>query len=48
MLSICCVAFASHDVVFDELNDYAWYLGLYQLSDKCVYVYCVESFAHME
>ena len=26
----------------------AWYLDLYQLSDKCVYVYCVESFAHIE
>ena len=21
---------------------------MYQLSDKCVYVYCVESFAHIE
>ena len=24
MLSICCVGFASHDVVCDELNDCAW------------------------
>ena len=40
--------FASLNVVCDELNDCAWYLSLYQLSDKCVYVYCVESFAHIE
>ena len=31
-----------------NLNDCAWNVGLYQLSDKCVYVYCVESFAHIE
>ena len=48
MISICCVGFASLDVVCDELNDCAWYLGLSQFSDKCVYVYCVESFAHIE
>ena len=48
MISICCVGFASLDVVYDELNDYAWYLGLQKLSDKCVYVYCVEGFAHIE
>ena len=42
-----CVDFASLDVVCDELNDCAWYPGLYQISDKCVYVYCVESFAHI-
>ena len=48
MITICCVGFASLDVVCDELNDGAWYLGLYQLFHKCVYVYCVESFAHIE
>ena len=48
MIFICCVWFASIDVVFDELNDCAWNVGLQQLSDKCVYVYCVESFAHIE
>ena len=47
MIYICCVGFTSLDVVCDELNDYAWNVGLYQLSDKCVYVYCVESFAHI-
>ena len=41
MIYICCVSFAALDVVSGELNDCAWYLGLYQLSDKCVYVYCV-------
>ena len=35
-------------VVCDELNDCAWNVGLLQLSDNCVYVYCVESFAHIE
>ena len=44
MISICCVGFASLDVVCDELNDCAWNVGLSQLSDKCVYVYCIESF----
>ena len=48
MIYICCVGFASLDVVCDKLNDRAWNVGLYQLSDKCVYVYCVESFAHIE
>ena len=48
MISIWCVGFASLDVVCDELNDCTWHVGLYQLSDKCVYVYCVESFAHIE
>ena len=38
---ICCVCFASLDVFCDELNDCAWNLGLYQHSDKCVYVYIV-------
>ena len=37
VVSICCVGFASLDVVFDELNDCAW--------NVC---YCVESFAHIE
>ena len=47
---ICCIGFASLDVVCDERNDCAWILGLKQLSDKCVCVciYCVESFAHIE
>ena len=47
MVSICCIGFVSFDVVCDELNDCAWNVGLYQLS-LCVYVYCVESFAHIE
>ena len=46
--SIYCVGFASLDVVYDELNGCAWNVDLSQLSDKCVYVYCVESFAHIE
>ena len=46
MISIYCVGFASLDVVCDELNDCAWNLGLWQLSDW--YVYCVESFPHIE
>ena len=45
MISICCVGFASLDVVCDELNDCSWNVGLQQLSDKCLYVYCVESFS---
>ena len=28
MISICCVGFASLDVVCGELNDCAWYLGI--------------------
>ena len=28
VIYICCVDFASLDVVFDKLNDCAWYLGL--------------------
>ena len=43
---LCRLAFL--DVVCDELNDCAWYFGLLQLSDKCLYVYCVASFAHFE
>ena len=46
--TMCCVGFASLDVVCDELNDCAWNVGLQQLSGKCVYVYYVESFAHIE
>ena len=34
VIYICCVGFASLDVVCDELNYCAWNLGLYQLSDK--------------
>ena len=48
VISVCCVGFASLDVICDELNYCVWNVGLYQLSDKCVYVYCVESFAHIE
>ena len=48
MISICFVGFASVDVVCDELNDCAWNVGLYQLSDKCEYVYCIESSPHIE
>ena len=33
MLSICCVGFASLDVVGDELNDCAWNVGMQQRSD---------------
>ena len=44
---ICCVGFASLDVVYDELHDCAWNGGLQQLSDKCVHVDGVESFAHI-
>ena len=47
MISICFVGFASLDVVCDELNDCAWNVGMLQLIDKCVYVFCVESFAHI-
>ena len=39
MISICCVGFASLDVVCDELNDCAWNVGLKQLSDKvCMFI----------
>ena len=38
---ICCVCFASLDVVCDELHDCAWYLGLQKLSDKCVCMFTV-------
>ena len=48
MISICCVGFASLDAVCDKLNDGAWTLGMYQLSDKCVYIFDVESFDHIE
>ena len=33
VISICCVGFASLYVVFDELNDCAWNVCLWQLSD---------------
>ena len=48
MISICCVGFASLDVVCDKLNDCAWNVGLWELSHMCVYVNCVESFSHIE
>ena len=48
MIYIYCVGFASLDAVCDEFNDCAWNLGLYQLSDYCVYFYCVKCFAHIE
>ena len=48
MISICCIGVAFLDVVCDELNDCVWNVGLKQLSDKWVYVYCVKSFAHIE
>ena len=48
VIYICCAGFASLNVVFDELNDCSWNIVLYQLSDKSVYVYCVENFAHIE
>ena len=32
-VSICCVGFAFLDVVCDELQDCAWNVGLWQLSD---------------
>ena len=48
VIYVCYVGIVSLDVVCNELNECAWNLGLYQLSDKCVYVYCVESFAHIE
>ena len=48
MISICCVCFVSLDVVCDKLNDCTWNAGMWQISDKCVYVYCVDSFAHIE
>ena len=48
MIYMCCIGFASFDIVCDKLNDCAWNVGLEQLSDKYVYVYCLESFAHIE
>ena len=33
VISICCVGFASLDVVCDELNDCAWNVCLLQFSD---------------
>ena len=45
MTYICCVGFASLDLVCDELNDCAWNLGLSQLSGKCVYVYHIECYS---
>ena len=28
VVSTCCVGIASHDVVCNEFNDYAWNIGL--------------------
>ena len=47
MVSICCVDFASLNVVCNVLNDCAWNFGLLQLSDKCVYVYCSRRGSHL-
>ena len=38
----------SIDVDCNELLDCAWNVGLYHRSYECVYVYCVEIFAHIE
>ena len=39
VISIGCVGFASLDVVCDELNDCAWNVCLWQLSDKlCMFI----------
>ena len=46
VISICCVGFASLDVVCDEPNDCAGNVCSSFLIS--VYVYCVESFAHIE
>ena len=46
--SVWCVGISSFDVVCDELHDCAWNVGLYQLSNYCVYIYGVESFAHID
>ena len=45
MIYICCVGFAALDVVCDELNDCAWYLGFVAvfLISVCMF-YCVECF----
>ena len=47
VVSICCAGFASLDVVCDELYDCVRNAGLEQLSDCCVYVYCVKSLTHI-
>ena len=33
VVSICCIDFASLDVVYDELNKCAWNVCLWQLSN---------------
>ena len=39
MISICCVDFASLDVVCDELNDCAWNLGCISfLISVCMFI----------
>ena len=44
----CCVGFGSLGVVLHLLHNCTYNPGLDQLSDYCIYVYCVESFAHIE
>ena len=48
VVSICSVGCASLYVVCGEFHDCTWNPCMYQLSDYCVYVYCVERFAHIE
>ena len=47
VVSMCCVGFASLDVVCGELNDSAGMLVCNSFLIS-VYVYCVESFAHIK
>ena len=44
LVSVCCVGFASLDVVCDGLYDCVWNVGLYQLSELCVYFYCYSDY----
>ena len=48
LLLYVSVGFASLGVVCDELNDGTWNGFLYKGSNYCMYVYCVESLAHIE
>ena len=46
---MCCVGFAYLDVVCDEFNDFfPGNLVCSSFLSVCVYVYCVEIFAHIE
>ena len=38
MISICCVGFASLDVVCDELNDCAWFFCSSFLISVCMFI----------